>query len=137
MLTASKIKELLSREVSFHTSHAGGKGGQNVNKVETKVLLEFNVTASELLTDEEKGLILSKCHKVNKEGVLKISADMHRTQLQNKKEVISKFQLLLLKLFTVKRKRLATRPSKQSIIKKEKNKRAVKEKKLNRKKPEF
>ncbi len=137
MLTAAKIKDIVDREITFYTSHAGGKGGQNVNKVETKVWLEYNVTDSLLLSEEEKELILKKCRKVNKEGILKISADLHRTQLQNKKEVVLKFQALLLKVFTVKRKRIHTSPSKQNIVKKEKNKRANKEKKQNRKKPDF
>lgn len=135
MLTDSNIRLILKHEVQFHASHSSGKGGQNVNKVETKVGIIFNVNTSEILTEEEKQLIITKCRHVNKEGELKMACETHRTQLQNKKEVIEKFTELLKKLFVKPKKRLATKPSKASKVKKAKAKQAHKEKKLNRRKP--
>lgn len=135
MLTDSSIRQILKQEVQFHASHASGKGGQNVNKVETKVGIIFNVLTSEALSDEDKQLIISKCRHVTKDGILKMACETHRTQLQNKKEVIEKFIILLKKLFVKPKKRLATKPSKASKVKKAKAKQATKEKKLNRRKP--
>ncbi len=137
MLTDSKIKLILSHEVSFSTAHAGGKGGQNVNKVETKVILTFSVTESFYLTSIEKDFILLKSKKLTKEGELKFSSDKYRTQLQNKEEVVLKFKNYLLKLFTPIKKRIATAPTRSSKLKKQKEKRSLKLKKENRRKPDF
>lgn len=135
MLTEARIQQIIKQELNYHASHASGKGGQNVNKVETKVGIEWDVLNSVLISDDEKQLIISKCRHVNKEGVLKLASETHRTQLQNKKEVIAKLISLLKKLFVKPKKRLATKPSKASKLKKAKDKKVNKEKKLNRKKP--
>lgn len=137
MLTDARINTIIQREVQFHTTNSGGKGGQNVNKVETKVLLEFDVLHSAVLSEDEKQLIISKCRHVTKESVLKIASEIHRTQLQNKRDVLLKFRTVLQKLFIKPKKRLATKPTRSSVIKKQKIKKTIKEKKLNRKKPDF
>lgn len=112
------------REFVFKTSRSGGKGGQNVNKVSTRVELSFDIAASALLDDAQK-LVLSEklSNRINKEGQLKIIEQSERSQLSNKEKTIEKFFVLLEKAFTVKKKRVATKPSK-----------AVKEKRLQEKK---
>jgi ribosome-associated protein len=75
----------LQKEVSYKTSRSGGKGGQNVNKVSSKVELLFPIEASLLLTDDEKALLISKLHsRFNKDGLLQIVCDKERSQLLNK-----------------------------------------------------
>lgn len=95
-------------ELTFVFSRSSGPGGQNVNKVNTKVTLYFNVNVSTILTDEEKEKILTNLHtRVNKLGILRIISSRHRTQGANKKAAINRFFTLLSDLFleTLKRKR--------------------------------
>lgn len=105
-------KELLS-ELIYKTSRSGGKGGQNVNKVSSKVELNFDVSASKLFSENEKQLIFEKLkNRINKEGVLQLVVQTERSQLLNKQIAIEKFFLLLKKVFEKKKKRLATKPTK-------------------------
>ncbi|MBK5280371.1 MAG: aminoacyl-tRNA hydrolase [Bacteroidia bacterium] len=105
-------KNLIS-ELTFTSSRSSGPGGQNVNKVNSKVTLKFDVMHSLVLTSEQKELITKKrSSQLSKEGVLSITAQDKRTQLQNKEEVLSKLDRLLTKIFTPKKPRKATKPSK-------------------------
>lgn len=104
-----------SSEFEFSTSRSGGPGGQNVNKVSTKVELRFKVRNSLLLTMDEKEIILTKLsNKINKEEELILVSQSERSQLANKEKVIEKFYLLINKALTPQKKRKATKPSKQS-----------------------
>lgn len=102
-------------EFVFKTSRSSGKGGQNVNKVSTKVELDFDVQHSVLLNEEQKQLIFAKAApRITKEGILRIVVQSERSQLANKEIAVKKFYELLEKAFTPEKKRVKTRPSRTS-----------------------
>lgn len=126
----------LSPEFVFKTSRSGGKGGQNVNKVSSKVELDFDVMNSALLSDEQKAMIMEKLrNRVTAEGVLRIVVQEGRSQLANKKAAVAKFQELIVKAFTPRKKRIATKVSRAAKEKRLKSKKKASEKKSNRRKP--
>lgn len=97
-------------EVSFSASRSGGPGGQNVNKVSTKVTLAFDVHASVALTDEQKQKIAAKlATRINKEGILQIVSQRTRSQEFNRIDVREKFSELLRRALTPKQTRVKTR----------------------------
>jgi ribosome-associated protein len=105
-----------SREFEFITSRSSGAGGQNVNKVSTKVMLCFKVRESILLTDEEKELIIDKlANKINSEGILRIVSQVERTQLGNKEKCIEKFYVMIEKALIIPKIRKKIKPSKAAI----------------------
>jgi ribosome-associated protein len=127
---------VLGSEFDFTTSRSSGPGGQNVNKVNSKVTLKFSIPQSNILTQEEKEVLLQKLHtRITTEGVLLLTSQDKRSQLENKDAVIQKFNLLLKKAFEKKKARKATRPSKTSVKKRIQSKKEHSEKKKWRQKP--
>ncbi|GAA4200450.1 alternative ribosome rescue aminoacyl-tRNA hydrolase ArfB [Pedobacter jeongneungensis] len=131
-------REEILRSVTFKTSRSGGKGGQNVNKVSSKVELIFSIDAFEHFSEEEKALLKEKLQRrLDAEGLLHIVSQEDRSQLLNKEKTIVKLIDLLKRSLIVQKKRKPTKIPKAVIEKRLKNKASTSEKKKNRKMTEF
>lgn len=129
MATPLKDRDF-STELTFSASRSSGPGGQNVNKVNTRVELRFNIEASGLLNDDEKEHVKAKLkNKINAQGELVVTAQRSRSQLQNKGAAVEKFYTMLEKALKPRKKRKPTKPSRASIEKRLTEKRIQSEKK--------
>jgi ribosome-associated protein len=135
MTTRKLSTSLLQSELEFSASRSSGPGGQNVNKVNSKVTLKFDIRNSSILTDEEKTILLSKlASRLSTEGVLILTSQDNRSQLQNKEAVMAKLDTIVTKAFEKRKARRATKPSKGSVRERIKKKKQHSEKKQWRQK---
>ena len=132
IITAS----LLFNELDFTAARSSGPGGQNVKKANTKIAVKFDVVHSQILSEEEKTSILKNLSRhLTKDGVLIISSQNKRSQLENKQAVIEKLESMIAKAFEKKKIRKATKVSKSAIQKRINSKKLHGEKKKWRQKP--
>lgn len=125
----------ITSEIEFQTARSGGKGGQNVNKVETMVQGRWKPAASRLFSEAQLELLLQKlAHRLTNNGELIIKSQAERSQSGNKALVIKKFNALVSAALTKKKSRIATRPTKASAEKRIEQKKQQAGKKQSRQK---
>ena len=131
-------REQLFTELTFKAVRSSGAGGQNVNKVASKVVLTFDIPKSHAFSEEEKTLIYSNlASRLTTDGVLILNCDEDRSQLKNKEIVTKRFFELLKKGLFVPKERKATKIPKAAIRKRIKDKKNLGEIKKSRKKPDL
>lgn len=132
----SQIMNQIRPELTFAASRSSGPGGQNVNKVNSRITLSWKVTQS-IVDAELKEIIQKKLHsRINTDGELQISVQESRSQLQNKEGAVQKLQELLVKAFAPRKVRKPTKPGKAAKQARLKSKKQHSEKKKWRQKPE-
>ncbi|MFV0593810.1 MAG: alternative ribosome rescue aminoacyl-tRNA hydrolase ArfB [Draconibacterium sp.] len=138
MRLSEEIKKQLETECTFSASRSSGPGGQNVNKVNTKVELRFSVELSQVFSDDEKSILFKKLkNRINSEGELILASDAERSQLRNRIKVTVLFFDLIEKALTPPKKRFKTKPTLVSRLKRVESKKQHSEKKSRRKPPEM
>jgi len=129
------IEKIIS-ELSFKAVRSSGAGGQNVNKVSSKVVLTFDLDTSQALSDEEKALLLMNiAPRLTTENILILNCDEDRSQLKNKDIVIKRFLEIIKRGLHVPKVRKATKIPKSVIKKRIKDKKNISEIKQSRRKP--
>ncbi|WP_316763960.1 alternative ribosome rescue aminoacyl-tRNA hydrolase ArfB [Pedobacter aquatilis] len=129
-------REQILKHVTFKTSRSGGKGGQNVNKVSSKVELIFNINEAYFFNEDEKELLKLRLeNRLDTEGLLHIVSQEDRSQLLNKEKTVVKLVELIKKSLLIQKKRQPTKIPKSIIEKRLKNKTVNAFKKERRRKP--
>ncbi len=131
-----EMRRVPEDELEFIYSRSSGKGGQNVNKVSTKVTLKWNVLKSREFSDEEKDKIMSKWgNRIDKEGEFILWAQAERSQAQNKEDVVERLNGFVNEALQPKKKRVPTRPSRSARERRIQDKRRISRKKESRREP--
>lgn len=132
-----EIQKIIS-ELSFKAVRSSGAGGQNVNKVSSKVVLSFDLRNSQALTEEEKLLVETKLSsRLTTDAVLILNCDEDRSQFRNKEIVTKRFLELIKNALFIPKERKPTRIPKSVIRKRIKDKKNISEVKKNRRKPDL
>ncbi len=126
------------QEARFQTALSGGKGGQNVNKVSTKVEIYWSPGKSTVLSEDARARILDKIpSKIDNEGEIRVTCDTSRSQLQNKKTAIDKLSIIIAFCFKENKPRKASKPTHASVKKRLESKKIQKDIKANRRKTDW
>lgn len=126
-------REQLLQELTFKASRSGGKGGQHVNKVSSKVLLSWDVQQSAALTEEQKQRIAERlANRISKEGLLQLDSSIDRSQIRNKELAIERFFLLIEDALKEDKKRIPTKTPKSVILNRLDRKKKQSDKKADR-----
>ena len=130
--------EKITSELQFKAVRSSGAGGQNVNKVSSKVVLSFDLKNSQGLSDEEKNLLENKlASRLTSEQILILNCDEDRSQLKNKSIVIKRFLDIITAGLVIPKIRKVTKVPKSVIKKRIKEKKNLSEIKQSRRKPDF
>ncbi|NLX13202.1 MAG: aminoacyl-tRNA hydrolase [Phycisphaerales bacterium] len=117
MIEISPMVGISEHELTFVCDRSPGPGGQNVNKVNTRVTLNFNVVSSTSLSSQQKRVVCQTlASRINSDGVLRVSSSKERTQLANRRSAVNRFVELMSEAFTQPKARKATRPTTASKI---------------------
>jgi ribosome-associated protein len=131
-------KQKLTQELQFKAVRSSGAGGQNVNKVASKVVLTFDLKQSQALTEEEKIVLENKlANRLTSEQLLILQCDEDRSQLKNKAIVIKRFLNIIQAGLFVPKERKVTKVPKSAIRKRIKDKKSLSDIKQSRRKPNF
>ncbi|GAA4965797.1 alternative ribosome rescue aminoacyl-tRNA hydrolase ArfB [Algibacter aquimarinus] len=131
-------KSALLGELNFKAIRSSGSGGQHVNKVSSKIELNFDLANSLVFSELQKERLLIKLqNRLSKEGVLILQCGESRSQHKNKDIIIKRFFSLINAALVIPKKRIKTKIPKSVVKKRLKNKRNLSEKKANRKKPDL
>lgn len=116
-MTVEELKERIPESaLVFVASRSSGPGGQNVNKVNTKIELRFNIIESGVFSDEEKAILIEKLgKKINRSGELIIRSQSQRTQSGNRNRAVEKLLMILAESLTEDPERIKTSPTRQSV----------------------
>lgn len=136
-ISEERRNRLLS-EFKFTSSRSSGAGGQNVNKVNSRIELHFNLDESNVFTSDEKQILKFKlANRINSEGEIFMASSVERSQLQNKERVIQRFFELVERALIPKKKRIKTNPTQASKIKRLEGKKLLSQKKQMRERPDL
>ncbi|MGG7033951.1 MAG: alternative ribosome rescue aminoacyl-tRNA hydrolase ArfB [Flavobacterium sp.] len=130
--------EIILSELQFKAVRSSGAGGQNVNKVSSKMVLSFNLTQSKALSEEEKTLIATNLSsRLTTENILILNCDEDRSQLKNKEIIIKRFLAIIKNALIKPKDRKPTKIPRSAIRKRINDKKNLSEVKKNRRKPHF